>query len=83
MIPKKVGMTRNFILFKNNYCQSLTSVSQALYTKLSYMYKKSFRYPISKQNSFITSDGDEMVPMQILMDMMIDQSYWFNQKIMR
>ena len=22
-----------------------------------------------------------MVPMQILMDMMIDQNYWFNQKI--
>ena len=38
-------------------------------------------HKISKQNSFTTSDGHEMVPMQILMDMMIDQNYWFNQKI--
>ena len=38
-------------------------------------------HKISKQNSYTTSDGHEMVPMQILMDMMIDQNYWFNQKI--
>ncbi|MAE14875.1 MAG: hypothetical protein CL821_04705 [Crocinitomicaceae bacterium] len=38
-------------------------------------------HKISKQNSFTTSDGHEMVPMQILMDMMIDQNYWFNQKM--
>ena len=38
-------------------------------------------HKISKQNSFTTSDGHEMVPMQILMDMMIDQNYWLNQKM--
>ena len=38
-------------------------------------------HKISKQNSFTTSDGHNLVPMQIFMDMMIDQNYWFNQKI--
>ena len=38
-------------------------------------------HKISKQNSFITSDGHDLVPMQIFMDMMIDQNYWVNQKM--
>ena len=38
-------------------------------------------HKISKQNSFFTSDGHDLVPMQIFMDMMIDQNYWVDQKM--
>ena len=38
-------------------------------------------HKLSKLNSFTTSDGEEMVPMQIFLDMMIDKTYWLDQKI--
>ena len=38
-------------------------------------------HKISKQNSFTTSDGHVLEPMQIFADMMIDKTYWLDQKL--
>ena len=38
-------------------------------------------HKISKQNSFTTSDGHDLVPMQVFADMMLDKPYWLEQKI--
>jgi hypothetical protein len=38
-------------------------------------------HKLSKQDDFTTSDGLKLTPMQILVDMMIDKTYWLDQKV--
>ena len=38
-------------------------------------------HKISKLNAFTTSDGHDLVPMQVFADMMLDKPYWLDQKI--
>ena len=38
-------------------------------------------HKISKLSAFTTSDGNDLVPMQVFTDMMLDKPYWLDEKI--